>query len=149
MFFIINRTRSQKSKPLSLVWKGKYFPTVKDLGDFVQSGDVVEMVGIETKVKNYHGVPYQVQEPYTYGSERVNDEGTGYISPAIKARQWIEEQVNHSGIILPHPCCGGKMCEKKGKRLDHQDIKSVADAGLCWSCRTPRRDVVFPRPNKK
>jgi hypothetical protein len=153
MFFIINRTRrrvSQKYEETIFRWKEKHFPTVKELGRFVGPGDVVEMVEIETKQKAYYGIPYKVQEPFTYGSERVNSAGDGYVTPQQKALDWLAEQVNPIDIVLPYPRCGGgKTCDKKGARLQQRDIQSVADCGLCWNCRTPKRDVVVPRPKKK
>lgn len=148
MFFIINRTRRAKSKDDTRTVKPhneKKWPSVVDLADFVDPGDTLELIEIETKNKSYYGVPYICQQPYTYGMERINSDKTGYVTAKQKAIEWLAEQMKPSGLILPTPRC--PTCNVKAE--DDSSLQSLADSGKCWSCRTPRRDVIVPRPKKK
>lgn len=140
MFFIVNRTRRLTDKSDAVIMrniKGKAWPLIAELGDFVSGGDTLELVEITSDNKHYYGIPYIAQRPLTYGMERVNGDRTGYLNAKQKAIDWLMEKVAPTGLVLPRPRCPcGSQAESNG------DLQSLADTGLCWRCRLPKQIVI-------
>jgi hypothetical protein len=145
MLFIVNRTRYTNGGEGNTWIKhnNTKWPEVSSLGDFVCAGDTLELVEIVAEKKTYGGITYTREQPYTYGMERINANCTGYVTSKEKARQWLAELINKEGLILPEP-----RCPKCKEKPSDSDMQSLADCGKCWTCRTPKFDVIIPRPKK-
>lgn len=143
MFYIINRTR-HKQDDSRKEWPSKKWPPAEDLPKFGSPGDTLELVELETEEKSYYGVKYIKQTVYTLGMERIAPTGNEYVTPQGKAVDWLAEVLKPTGLVLPTPRCG--KCYAKTE--ENGQLQSMADCGLCWSCRTPKKDVIVPRPKK-
>lgn len=130
MFFVINRTTG-KNYP----WQCKIWPLGESLKELASPGDTLELVELETSKRSYRSVSHVRETVYTFGTERVNATGDGYVSAREKAAQWLAQEVSPvPGLILPTPRCETCLV----KTVSQPDLRSVADTGLCWSCRTPK-----------
>jgi len=145
MFYIINRTKhAVDPKTPTMEWNSESWPPASILGDFVRAGDSLELVQLSTEEKTYCGVKFIRQTVYTYGEERISPTMV-YLTAQEKAIDWLADKVCPTGLILPFPRCG--KCYSKAE--DNPSLQSVSDTGMCWECRTPKHDVIVPRPKKK
>ncbi len=141
MFYIINRTTQTDEKSSVMEWGSESWPSVESLGAFAKPNDTVELVEVKTENLHYHGISYVRQKIFTFGMERVNKEGTAYLTAQEKANDWLENMLRPKESILPHPRCG--KCYRKAE--ENAELQSLADTGLCWGCRTPRQNVLVTK----
>lgn len=131
MYYVINHRTSQL-----LEVNTDKFPLFENLPEnFAWANDTLELIEKVLSVSRYKGLKSAEEKIVKIKRKLVNAEGTDYYSAQEIAVLWLQEKTrNVIGKDIPYP-----KCERCSGKMEYADIRSIADTGLCWDCRTPKR----------
>lgn len=134
-FYLVNANANKH-----LLCADEKLPTFCSLENFGKPNEIVLFVQIVTNFDFLYSLQLYRQNYKILSIEKINCAGNNWIDNKQKAREWIDARksvvngIQPAEYAMPFP-----KCDKCEKPVSEESISSVAECGLCWTCRTPVR----------
>lgn len=107
-------------------------PEFSTIRSFVTPNCTILLVVVETETSKYYGLKYCNQAVDTLDINKVNSDATNWLTNREKAILILESKkiITFQQNFIP-----SVHCDKCKKLIKNDNLRSVAESGICWACR--------------